>query len=978
MFLECHPKLVMKIQEVFWGRDIMGNVSDPTTCTNGFADPVRWNETSCALTNPFIIDGVSRTCNGNTTCKLWPNNGWFGGDPCKGTTKIARITYSCWYPRDVTPGAFYIPAPLNVTTYWGFTQTDPSLDPRFNNVTMRQIAQGYVINTQQDDLATVLRWDANRDRGQYLVYWGPADMSQDPPVFLGTPNIVATPRRILQIQPLTPGVQYMAQVRAVAGSGNVSDFSDPVLFASDSTRVDTLRETMTGFFDDFNTAAGGPNEIKWRQHFVWCDEPIYNAVFINSQFHVHNLVKSWDLVTGRFGGGSRVCQFNRVSVIARPNAIFDFTDREGTIVFDFDGGPGINYWFLDMIEPGTGDVIATLHQAGGKIMYFYGTNRENSGVLQTEFCNHDLCLVPNVRRHFEVKISKNTFALTVDGKLLLSNNIGPGGVWVPEGVTPIPRERMMLFFRQTTTDTLTRQNLPFLTVHWDNFGFDGPAQPIETHAYKLSSSSQFTLVGLGPRWQQVNNTMIVDIPDDLTGVIAARFHYGFSGSTPDVKRSALFINDQKVNIYTPSSTIDGLGVIANIPLGVLRTGQNTIRWYLPRQIMRAGNMRIEVDFDATQPVPSYTQPTPWFDLHAENGFHPAGWYKVGLQARVDSVGPYGAWPQGNGGPPFLLAPLDSPQGANLEYNSTYTITCSIQCNIQMMALGKCTPAKNATLVAKNVNTEEVVVMRSWDFREPHGLTSVGLKVDFNPEKDWGQASWGNTYELFFQVTDTAGTPSIPDYFVGNMSTGSYFPMYIYVVQPDAPAPAPELNNPGMGTVVESDIVDIVASNGSNIILTASSSVAPTSTESAVATTSILTGPALVQAKQSLDFLDVDKKIPEVRRRETVAFGHIEYVVPHYVEPDVDALDDNGKPVHFSKRVLLHPHSRSPYINPNSLSGSFAIEMLESDEDQIALTTSHRRHVGESGIEFGGAAHYSKEEVEAVVVRKGKLELEGMF
>lgn len=210
----------------------------------------------------------------------------------------------------------------------------------------------------------------------------------------------------------------------------------------------------------------------------------------------------------------RICDNTRPHVIARPNAIFDFTDREGTVVFDFDGGPGINYWFLDFVEPGTGDRFATLHQAGGMLKYFYGTNRTNSGEINAEFCNFGICLIPNVRRRFVVKISKTTINVTVDGQLMLHNQIGPGRVWCPDCITPIRKERAFLFFRQTTRGTQTEQNLPHLTVHWDNFGFDGPASLVITNTYKVVNpgSSKYVPVGLG--WAN-NNNMTFNIPDSL-------------------------------------------------------------------------------------------------------------------------------------------------------------------------------------------------------------------------------------------------------------------------------------------------------------------------------------------------------------------------------------------------------------------------------------------------------------------------------
>ncbi|KAI9010570.1 hypothetical protein DFJ74DRAFT_684957 [Hyaloraphidium curvatum] len=662
--------------------------------------------------------------------------------------------------------------------------------------------------------------------GQWLVTWGPID---------GPQKTINTPYNIIQLQPLDAGVTYTAVVRTVNATGHASIPSDSIEFQSNSSRVDTLRAQMgtTGFFDDFNSVAGPPDERNWRTSYVYCDDPAYNALFINHQKHVHNVVATWEMspqspalrdiyvdairnddkrMLNALAESKKVCDKARGHVVARTTRVFDFTGRTGTIVFDFDGAFGSNYWFLDFVEPGTGDRFTSLHQAGDKFQFFYEpVNRNDSGVIQNTPRRIGITLVRNVRRKFVMQVSQDRVAVFLDGKLLLHSD------WALTGRTPLRKTKAFLMFRQTTRATRQDQNLPFLTVHWDNFGFDGiAAPPTVTHTYNVTvRSSAYINVGLG-RWE--NNKMNVTILDSLSGALPrARLHYGYSGSVPsDFNLQHIYINGWKLPLMV-DRTIDGQGVFTEFDTNILAAGTNRIQWWLPRQEMRVGNVRLEVDFPLAA-EPAYTQPKGWFGTpSAEYGFH-AIREKVGLSAVVRSVGPYGSGQMGDGGPPFLFGPYDAPQGANLEFNSSYTISYSINCGIQLISTGRCHGAKNVTLYMRRLNSGDApTVLDQHVFPGPddglpdYGVISWGTTFRLNTMTMMN----GTTYELWVEAFDALDTPAIPEYFDGSHYTGEFFPMYIYHVNKpppeDPPSPLAAIDAPP--TVEPPPLVGEAAASG---------------------------------------------------------------------------------------------------------------------------------------------------------------------
>lgn len=190
----------------------------------------------------------------------------------------------------------------------------------------------------EDDRVATLEWDTkpspywNFDMGRpiyandfrnrhkfydhtgYVVSWGIVGDA--------TVNKIYTPMSLVMIQPLTPGVTYWAYVQSTNNNGNISVPSNTVQFQHDSTRVDNLRQTMTGFFDDFNIPAGPLDETKWNNAISLCSDINYTFPFINQQHHAHQSVSS-------------PISCEKGLNVLRPRNTFDFTGRTGTIVFDF-------------------------------------------------------------------------------------------------------------------------------------------------------------------------------------------------------------------------------------------------------------------------------------------------------------------------------------------------------------------------------------------------------------------------------------------------------------------------------------------------------------------------------------------------------------------------------------------------------------------------------------------------------------------
>ena len=197
-----------------------------------------------------------------------------------------------------------------------------------------------IIDLNEDDRVATIYWnsktniyDAEYDPDKleglysYKVEWGK--------VSEGFVNSLVTPYRVHMFQPLEPGVEYMARVYSLDAFGNESNPSETTTFQHDPTRVNEMRQRLTGFFDDMNTRMGPFDERKWNQSYSGCMAMGRVSQHINQQYHGHNVI------------ASGYC--DRAVASSRVREIFDFSDRTGIIEFDLDGAQkGRQFWYLDL------------------------------------------------------------------------------------------------------------------------------------------------------------------------------------------------------------------------------------------------------------------------------------------------------------------------------------------------------------------------------------------------------------------------------------------------------------------------------------------------------------------------------------------------------------------------------------------------------------------------------------------------------
>ena len=85
--LTCPAPLTISVLDAFYGRD------DMTTCPGrfGVGSPQLADDT-CTSDATALYGAM---CDGDPTCMVAVTNGNLGGDPCGGTYKFARVTYTC-------------------------------------------------------------------------------------------------------------------------------------------------------------------------------------------------------------------------------------------------------------------------------------------------------------------------------------------------------------------------------------------------------------------------------------------------------------------------------------------------------------------------------------------------------------------------------------------------------------------------------------------------------------------------------------------------------------------------------------------------------------------------------------------------------------------------------------------------------------------------------------------------------------------
>jgi len=492
-----------------------------------------------------------------------------------------------------------------------------------------------VRKVESDDYNARIDWgaDTELDSGVmgYRLCWGPADGAATHGALFS--------QKIGQIFGVKNGVNYVAYVQAVDSFGHVSRPTPPVAFSGDPSRVDALHARMTGFFDDFNQP-GALDELRWNIAYSGCNEPSASAMYVTPELHGVSVGGTHSYLPGDVTTPEND-RCDRVQVIARPRAIFDFTNREGVIAFDFDGSFGLREsWYIDVFPydspadlvditshvtfspgPGTPGRFLRFSQSIGNNLIIHHYDK-NGDPLPTDPPQHDFGFTnPNVRlkngvmRHWELHITKDRASVVIDGEKVyeignLNLDFTRGYVeWAQFGYNP-PKE-----------------GLPWVQLRLDNFGFDGPRQAdVETHNYKSSFNAvDARYLGVNPEIGVTPQTgpVSVPIPDSVANAKAARLMFTIqNGNYQWATSDSVLINGKSVPMPKPqpnnaNSTyqMPPLPVpgpwwpyqqVMSIDSSLLVKGANAFDFRAASSKLL--NFHLEIDFDPAN-APPFTQPT---------------------------------------------------------------------------------------------------------------------------------------------------------------------------------------------------------------------------------------------------------------------------------------------------------------------------------------------------------------------------------
>lgn len=665
----------------------------------------------------------------------------------------------------VTIATLAILTALSTTWFALHNEHGPSLHdpPRAHAAATGDLPIPQGLTVRQDDRAAILQWDVDPKRlaaplpegvSGYRVTWGPAAR---PDSF-----VRLTEYKFIQLQPLVNGQPYVAQVQSVDSYGRLSPFSTQVSFTGDSARVDALRERMNGFFDDFNLAEGAPDELKWNTAYSRCNSEESNAFFINPQFHVHNTVFS--------GNCDRAQQVNRA------RAEIDFSDNlTRTIVFDYDGVFRRNRWYVDLV-PRLADLT-------GPEKFFPGGLRikqsdydldirtiDNNGdevvIAQTDRKPYPpldaagVPLVPNVRRHWEVRVSKTAMEVLVDGVRVLAT---------PPGAFRLTQDRYHVHWVAFSYNT-NKGNQMMVLYHWDNFGFDAPAgtrNDTVTHNYKLNNAgSDFLNVA---RWNDTAPAAAnLNIPDEINGARERRLM--FTLQTQDNRKyvwsatDRVILNGVGFAIPKPASDTDppDVSLVTSIrpyqvtiplPEGVLRKGMNTFVFDL--EASGVHNIHVELDFD-TATAPSYTQPD-----RAAGGQVMPKMPEIGPNAIIAQIGSTQI--------DRYSDQVNDPAKFKPSVSGIVPVTVEVGNDRVLQGTGSNPGVKLVELFVDR----QIVASQRTDVMTPAPAATLTFNLDTRKFPN-------GTHELYVRAYNPDCVPSIADYGVFNGQSGRYLPIYINV------------------------------------------------------------------------------------------------------------------------------------------------------------------------------------------------------
>ncbi len=519
-----------------------------------------------------------------------------------------------------------------------------------------QINTPVILDVTEDDRVATINWnskvyslqaryDKDKQEGvySYLLEWGPEDE--------GFIYSSITPYRAAMVQPLVPGVKYVARVYNLDEEGRKSDPSNVIEFQHNSERVDEMRNRLNGFFDDMNYPMGAFPEKDWNQSYSGCMKIGTVSQHINNQFHGHNVQSS--------GACDRGIACSRV------RHLFDYTDRTGTIEFDLDGSQrNRQFWYLDVIPADkkrdlTGHIQLGEHdhdaedppyllriiEKGSRVSVQQfdaeGHLHELDNIYENEACGEHLefCdeenLSPliNVRRRWRIELSKDHLKIFINEKPVIDANLRTE--YTPDGLPFEVAQLNWLTFSYNTP----KENFLVSMIHWDNFGFDAPegyTQSEVVHNYTDGilgtetprRGNEFS-VGMysTPTEAGISTIRIPDNLKDLNGnnPVLTELMFTIQGSDYEwTDQDRIMVNGHEYNFPEPSSTIPGFAPIdltkSSTPYSALIeldpehlvVGENQVEFYLnePRLL----NIHIECTYPI-ESAPAYTPPSEAYQDH---------------------------------------------------------------------------------------------------------------------------------------------------------------------------------------------------------------------------------------------------------------------------------------------------------------------------------------------------------------------------
>ncbi|MDE2588423.1 MAG: fibronectin type III domain-containing protein, partial [Patescibacteria group bacterium] len=321
----------------------------------------------------------------------------------------------------------------------------------------------HVISVNDDRFATI-KWTPSPDSDTvgYKVTW-----TQNGE----TPKTLFTSYPDAQIVGLIPGKLYQVYVQSLNKNGDVSTSVGPVTAQSDSTYVSRIKQQMNGMFDDFNENPynGLPDPTHWYT-------TVTNAANSSMAFVSGDQNQLQMFVQNDSSNKNK----DRASITMRSLVPFDFTNRTGTMAFDFDFGQpatdSLGYQWSLTISPSRVDDITTdalyngsqiinpmeafqIHMENDTISFRKISNGVITGEWDSTYSHTHPLRDIGVLKHAIVKLTTDSAQLFVDGIQILSAsniNLGFSKGWV---------------YNQQLVFNLPKEHIPFVLSHFDNIGF---------------------------------------------------------------------------------------------------------------------------------------------------------------------------------------------------------------------------------------------------------------------------------------------------------------------------------------------------------------------------------------------------------------------------------------------------------------------------------------------------------------------------